>query len=95
MIKISLLSDIKNLLNKYLKNKILVIAGSYLLWRFVKKQKMKSEKEFVSERIKIIDDEEKKPYSIIYDDRNKKYVMIYGDRVFSADSEEELYKILR
>ena len=61
MTKISLLSDIKNLLKRYLKNPVLVIAGSYLLWRFIQKQQKKTQKEWYSERINVINDD------IIYD----------------------------
>lgn len=91
----SMLSDIKNLLKKYLKNPIVIAAGAYILWRYINKQKKKNKEQWVSERIKILDDADDTPYSIIHDDRTGKYILIYNDRVFSADTEEELRGMLK
>lgn len=91
----SLLSDIKNLLQKYLKNPVLVIAGAYILWKFINKQKGKNKESWLSERIQILDDEDKNDYSIIYDERTKKFVLIYKDRVFSSDNKEDLMRMVK
>lgn len=87
----SLLSDIKQFLGRYLKNRALIIAGAYILYRYITKHK---KKEGFSERVDVIDDTDETPYSIIYDNRTQKYIMIYNDRVFSADNEEDLYKMI-
>lgn len=90
----SIFSDIKFLLKKYLKNPVLVSVGAYLLWRFINEQKKKSNKEsMMLERIKIIEDE--KSYNIIFDEKIQKYILIYKDRVFSSNNVEDLKKIIR
>lgn len=87
----SILSDIKFLLKKFIKNPILVTAGAYLLWRFVNNHTGK--KEAFSESIKVIKDNGKQ--SIIYDTKLKKYVLIRGNlRVFSSDSLEDIEKMI-
>jgi len=89
----SLLSDIKNLLKKYLKNPVIVVAGAYLLWRYINKQKKKTQQEWLSERITILED--KNNYSLIFDDRINKYILIYNDRVFSSNNVDKLRDMLK
>jgi hypothetical protein len=68
----SVLSAIKFLLKRFIKNPILVTAGAYLLWKFLNKYTGK--KENFSESLKVIKDDGKK--SIIYDTKLNKYILI-------------------
>ena len=82
-----MLSDIKFLIKKYLKNPVLIIAGSYLLYKFVNKW---LKKESMAESIKIIQDNDSDSHSIIYDDTLKKYILIGNGKVYSSDNEDEI-----
>ena len=83
----SLLSDIKFLVKKHLKNPILVAAGAYLLYKFINKW---LKKESLAESITVIQDEDSDEHSIIYDDALKRYILIIKGQVFSSDNEDEL-----
>jgi hypothetical protein len=85
----SLLSDIKLLLSRYLKNPVLVIAGAYILWKFINYQKNKNKKEFLSERIIVYEKD------IIFDKKLNKYILIKNNRVFSSDKKEDLINLTR
>jgi hypothetical protein len=85
----SLLSDIKLLLSRYLKNHVLVIAGAYILWKFINYQKNKNKKEFLSERIIVYEKD------IIFDKKLNKYILIKNNRVFSSDKKEDLINLTR
>lgn len=83
----SLLSDIKFFLKKYLKNPVLVSAGAYFLYKYLTKY---LKKENLTEKIRIVEDIEDKDYSIIEDMDTGKFVLLKGINVWSADSLEEL-----
>lgn len=87
VIDVSLLSDIKFLIKKYIKNPIIIIAGAYLLYRFINSQ---TKKEYFCESIKVIDEEN----NVIYDENSKKFIMIKDNRVFSSDKKEDLLKMV-
>ena len=69
----SLLSDIKLLIKKYIKNPVLVIAGAYILWKFINAQR---KKENFCESVRIV--KEIGGNSIIFDEKTKKYVLMKG-----------------
>lgn len=89
----SLLSDIKFLIRKYVKNPFIITAGAYLLWRYIQKQKKKSKKENLIESIKVIEDSDK--YQIIYDKNLNKYILHINNRVFTSDDVNSLKKMVR
>ena len=82
----SFLSDARQLLGKYIKNRFLILAGAYLLWRFVNKQK---KKEGYAESIAIVTDD------IIFDKKTNKYILIKNDRVFTSEDKNKLIKMTR
>ena len=86
----SLLSDIKNFLKKYIKNPRLVTIGAYLLWRYIKKQQ---KKESFMEAIKVVEDKPK--YQIIYDTNENVYLLHYNDKVFSSDDKNKLKRMVK
>lgn len=89
----SLLSDIKFLIRKYVKNPFIITAGAYLLWRYIQKQKKKSKKENLMESIKVIEDSDK--YQIIYNKNLNKYILHINNRVFTSDDVNSLKKMVR
>jgi len=87
----SLLSDLKFVIKKYLKNPILVAAVAYTMYMLLTKY---SKKEAFAESIKVI--EKKGNISIIYDDKLKKYILVdhEGKGVYSANSLDKLKGML-
>lgn len=86
----SMLSDIKFFLKKFLKNPILISATAYIIYRMLTKY---TKKESFAESIKII--KTKGNRHVIYDDKVQKYILIDDDlNVFSSDSKDEVLKAL-
>ena len=90
MIQISLLSDIRFFLKKFLKNPILAAAVAYtiyvLLTRYLKK-------EAFAESIKVIKKSGNK--AVIYDDTIKKYILVdHNKDIYSAKKPDKLLKML-
>lgn len=83
-------TDIKQILKKYLKNPILIAAGAYLLWKFINRQR---KKEGLIEAVKVIEDTDN--YNIIFDTNTNKYILMYRNKVYSADKEEDLRKMIK
>lgn len=83
----SMMSDIKFLVKKYLKNPVLVAAAAYLLYKSMNKW---LKKESFAESIQVIEDDDKKPHAIIYDDKLKKYILICNNKVYSSEDKDEL-----
>lgn len=86
----SLLSDIKFLLKKHIKNPFIITVGAYLLWRYINKQK---KKESFVESIRVIEDDDK--YQIIHDKNLNKYILHKNNRVFTSDDVDSLKKMIR
>lgn len=83
----SLLSDIRNFLKRYLKNPILVTAISYIIYRLLQKYLLKenlAESIVVKKKGKVSD--------IIYDTSTKKYILVKknGEEIWSADDMSSL-----
>jgi hypothetical protein len=81
---VSLFSDIKFFIRRYLKNPILITAVGYIIYKVLTKY---VKRESFIESIKII--EETEDYNIIYDSNVNKYILIY-DKIYSSDSLDEL-----
>ncbi len=86
----SMFTDIKQILKKYLKNPILIAAGAYILWKFINRQK---KKEGLIEAVKVIEDTDN--YNIIYDTNTNKYILMYKNKVYSSTTEEDLRKMIK
>lgn len=86
----SMFTDIKQILKKYLKNPILIAAGAYLLWKFINRQK---KKEGLIEAVKVIEDTDN--YNIIFDTNTNKYILMYKNKVYSSDNEQDLRKMIK
>ena len=52
-------------------------------------------KEWLSERITVVDDSKETKHSIIHDNKTNKFILIKNNRVFSADKKEDLEKMIR
>jgi hypothetical protein len=89
----SLLTDIRFLIKKYIKNPVIIIAGAYLLWRFINKHKQKTNKENFMEKVKVIEDSDK--YQILYDKDLNKYILHLNGRVFSSDDLDKLKRMVK
>ena len=89
----SLLTDIKFVIKKYIKNPFILSAGAYLLWRFIQKHKKKSKKENFMEKLKIIEDNDK--YQILFDVDLNKYILHMNGRVLTSDKLDDLKKMIR
>ncbi len=86
----SMFTDIKQILKKYLKNPILIAAGAYILWKFINRQK---KKEGLIEAVKVIEDTDN--YNIIFDTNTNKYILMYKNKVYSSDNEQDLRKMIK
>jgi len=88
--KISMLSDVKFFLKKFLKNPVLISAVAFTIYMLINRY---VKKEAFAESIKVI--EKSGDRYIIYDDKIKKYILVdHNKNVFSADSPEKLRKLL-
>ncbi len=86
----SLLSDIRFFLKKFLKNPILVAAVAYTIYTLLTKY---AKKEAFAESIKVIKKNGDK--TVIYDDTINKYILIdHNKDIFSASKPDKLLKML-
>jgi predicted small secreted protein len=88
----SLFSNIKFFIKKYINNPILVVAASYMLYKYITRHK---KKESMVESVKVIDDEANTNHSILFDEVTGKYILIYNYHVYSSDNKEELELFLK
>jgi len=88
---VSLLTDAKFFIKKYLKNPILVAALAYLIYRFVNKH---LKKECLSESTKVI---ERTPNGdVIYDDSSKKFILVsHNYDIYSASTLDGLKRLMK
>ncbi len=87
--KISLLSDIKFFLKKYLKNPAIISAVAYIIYNILT-QYMK--KEGYAESISVLKQSDK--YNLIYDTKLNKYILI-ADKIYSSESEEDMKQFIK
>lgn len=76
----SLLSDIKFFISKYLDNPVLVVAASYILYITLKKY---IKQEGFADSIGVVS--QKNGKHVIFDKKLKKYILIGGDEIYSSD----------
>jgi hypothetical protein len=88
----SLLSDIKFFLKKYLKNPVLVTAVAYTVYKLLTKY---SKKEAFAESIKVVKKSDKG--EVIYDDKLKTYIFIdaKGHDVFHTPNKDKIMRLLK
>jgi hypothetical protein len=93
----SLLSDIKYFLRKYLNNPVIIVVGAYLVWKFIINQK-ETKKENINnsvillESIKIVEENNDLKYSIIFDTKLNKYILILnsGKNIYSSSNLDDI-----
>lgn len=83
----SLLSDIKFFVRKYLSNPVLVIAIAYIIYKIINKY---TKKECFSESLAVVNQKNNKV--VLYDDKLKKYIFVDNSNfeVYSADKPDKL-----
>ena len=90
----SMLSDIKVFVKKFIKSPILSIGASYIIYKILSKH---NKKEGLCENIKVI--QKDKDFEIIYDDVEKVYSVIDGRGVhndfYPAKDVSEAKKIIK
>lgn len=86
----SLLSDIKFFLKKWIKNPVIVAAIAYTIYRLLTRY---AKKESFAESIKVIKRNGDK--AVIYDDKVKKYILVNHDiGIYSDNKPDKLLKML-
>ena len=87
----SLLSDVRFFLRKYLKNPVVVAALSYVVYRLLNKH---LKKESFAERVDVI--KKKGTTELIYDTELQKYIIIKnnGEEVYSSTDKNTAIQFL-
>ena len=87
----SILSDSRFFVKRYVKNPIIVAAISFMLYKWLNRY-IKTES--LAESIKVL--EVKGSKSLIFDDKTKKYIVVdtQSQDVFSSDKEDVARKAL-
>ncbi len=86
----SMLTDLKFMIKKYIKNPVLIAAISYTIYVLINKY---VKKEAFAESIKVI--KSKGVKAVIYDDKVKKYILIDHEKgIYSDDNPDRLLKML-
>lgn len=86
----SMLSDIKFFLKKFLKNPVLISAVAVTIYMLLTKY---SKKEALAESIKIVKKSGNK--MIVYDDKLNKYILVdHSGDIYSADKPDKLLRML-
>lgn len=85
----SLLTDIKFFLGKYLKNPVIVSAITIIVYIYLKKY---LKQEGFSDNTKII--KQKGSLILFFDSKLNKYILTGGDDIYSSDKPEPLMKMM-
>lgn len=87
----SLLSDIKFFLKRYLKNPIIVSAVAYIVYKQLTKH---LKKESLAESIKVVQSSEKG--EVIFDDKIGTYIFIdkHGNDIYHSPSKDKILRML-
>ncbi len=85
----SLYTDIKFFLGKYLDNPVIIVAVSTIVYFYLKKY---LKQEGFSDNVKII--KQKGSLMVIFDAKLNKYILTGGDDIYSSDKPEPLIKMM-
>lgn len=88
----SLLSDARFFLKKYIKNPVVRGAIAYMVYKLITHH---TKKETLVESIRVVEDDRK--YTIIYDDSIRKFILMDNHNldVFSSTDEQEIRRFAK